>query len=405
MKGKILTGIFLLVFICVGISFAGNNLPPIAKVGLVTEKNIKVTYKDPYRWMENSDDPLLYEWLSAQKEYTDAQTASPLRDELTKEFTDILSKQNARAEEAEKDMSDIFEENIFRRHRFYKDNIFGKYAGLKKASPSGKYELVYSPGNTDIKTLQIYDTSIGGYLKDVLNVKFCDCFWDADEKSFVYLSGRDGRMSGTTYTIRRHSLGKDQLSDTLLYESKDALEDLWIMFEYLGKLWVCRNKSSEYNIIFTLDSATGEQETILQTNDGLSYIGYYDGKLIFCSFIEESMGEILSYDLQTGSFSKTVGARDVPFDRATVVEDGTIYATYVRNGANELFRHDIGSGVSQVIDLPEQGNVYAWGIFSGELLFSIHTCVTGPAIYGYDPLSGNIRLVQPGEKPDVELDA
>ncbi len=382
------------------------GLPPAAKESLVTEKHAKTTYKDPYRWMENSDDPELYRWLAAEKAYTDAQTASPLREQLVKEFTDILSKGDGKGEEPGSLVFDERDEKMFFRHRFrLKRDGPDSAAGFKKTSPSGRYEIKTTPGNTDIRTLQICDNSIGGYLKDVLTVKFCDCVWDADEKSFVYVSGRDGRiMDGATYVIRRHVLGTDQLRDTVLFESDEPMEDLWMMFESGGYLWFCRNRSSKYNIISALELASGQVQTILQTEDGLGYVGYYGNSLVFGSFIEQDMGEIVSFDLDSGVFTTLVPARDAAFDRAVIYGD-SIYATYVRDGANELLRYNLETCGSNLIELPEQGGVYVDSMSSGELLFYIDTCVAGATLYGYDPATGKVRVVTPGQKPDFELDA
>jgi len=44
--------------------------PPYAESQVLTEQRFGITYTDPYRWMENSDDAALYVWLRDQETYT-----------------------------------------------------------------------------------------------------------------------------------------------------------------------------------------------------------------------------------------------------------------------------------------------------------------------------------------------
>ena len=59
---------------------------PIAPKEKLSESRFGLTIKDPYRWMENADDPRLYDWRRAELQYTETQTDSSLRDLLFGEF-------------------------------------------------------------------------------------------------------------------------------------------------------------------------------------------------------------------------------------------------------------------------------------------------------------------------------
>ena len=164
---------------------SGSALPPIAKVETVTEKHLGKTCKDPYRWMENPDDPALYGWLQAEELYTDTQTAGALRNQLSKEFTDIFTGKYASKTKTDSSVfQNLSEEQIFNRHRFDHKKDVSILKEKTSTSPSGRYEIVLEPKNTDINTLQIKDTTIDAYLKDVLTVKWPSIIWAGDEKSF-----------------------------------------------------------------------------------------------------------------------------------------------------------------------------------------------------------------------------
>lgn len=37
--------------------------------------------------------------------------------------------------------------------------------------------------------------------------------------------------------------------------------------------------------------------------------------------------------------------------------------------------------------------------------FALHTYTAGPDLYGYHPQTGQVRLIQPGTRPDIALEA
>ena len=123
------------------------------------------------------------------------------------------------------------------------------------------------------------------------------------------------------------------------------------------------------------------------------------------SFLKQDMGEIVTYDTAARKFATVVSARDVPLDKAVLIGKD-LYLTYVRNGAHELVRFELGSGTMRLIDLPAQGSVEVTGAdSSGEVGFKLQTYTAGADTYAYNPNTGGVRLVKEGERPDVALDA
>jgi prolyl oligopeptidase len=377
--------------------------PPYAHSEALTEQRFGITYIDPYRWMENADDPALYDWLRAEAVYTNAQTAGHLREQLAIEFKKIFI-----GEAGERLLVDSrrFEEQMTRRHRFVRELGDGDFDRGLMASSSGRYAIIAEPNNTDIQTVQIKDTRSNLFLKDVLLVKFfdMDVIWDDNETSFVYVSARDGRLGGATSVIRRHRLNTAQSTDTTLLESKNP-EEMLSLFKEGSRNWLMR-AGGDMNSLSLLNLTTGQEETAFRTRKGnLGWFDYQEGKFWFVSFLKQDLGEVVTFDPVARKFATVVSARDVPLDRAVLVGND-LYLTYVRNGANELVRFEVGSGTTRVIQLPSQGSVNVQSAdSSGQVGFKLSTHTRETDTYTYNPNTGEVRLLQEGERPDVALDA
>lgn len=382
---------------------AQSSGPPQARKDAPTERRFGLSYSDPYRWMENADDSALYPWLSAEAAYTDARTAGTLRDALAVEFQKIFSGETGMAPDVEESVR--FEERRLQMRRFRLIQTGEEPETGRKASPSGRYEIVSEPDNTDIHTLHIKDIASGMFLQDTLRVKNETVIWDEGESSFVYYSMRDGRLGGATVVVRRHTLGEAQLADKTLVESTDPTEE-FDMTANGSKAWL-RRESGSGNRLTSLDLATGEEETVLETPAGLFTIFKYgQDKIWAVSFLNQDMGEIVTLDLATRKLETAVPARDVALDRASFIGND-IYISYVRNGVNELTRFQPDTGALTPIPLPAPGMMGSMGLqkSTGRVLFYLHTYTARPDLYAYDPQTGRLTLLVPGPRPDVELEA
>lgn len=378
--------------------------PPVARKEGLVDHRLGVTYTDPYRWMENADDPRLYRWLRAEAAYTDEQTAGPLRDALEAEFTKIFSGDTGSSIAA--DMNRVVERKVLRRSlKNFNRGESGRSALEAGPSPSGRYEVVITPGNTDIEVLRIRDTTTGYLLDDYLVTKFSIVLWDDGEKSFVYGTMRDGRLSGQGFVIRRHVLGTSQIADTTLLESKDAAQD-FLLYRDGGPTWLLRLGVSE-NRLSSVDLQTGEERVVFTTPEGVfTPFAFQDGLFWAVSFIDRDMGEIVTFDPVARRLTTVVPAGPLAVDTAALI-GRDVYITYVRNGADELVRFETETGKTHAIGAPEPGSIVVTGIDSatGRTTFKLYTWVRRGDVYSYDPSTEEVRLEQAGTAPDVELEA
>lgn len=380
--------------------------PPAAPAEDLTERRFGLELSDAYRWMENPDDAALYDWLRQQEDYTERQTAGPLRDQLTREFGQLFAE--PATVEALQATERLFKDDMLKQRFRFQENDPLHRAALR-VSPRERYEIIVTPANTDIQTLQIKDHSTGMLLPDLLRVKFASVIWDANETAFVYSSMRDGRLGGATDIIRRHVLGQPQTADRVLVEATQA-EEYFSLSRY-GSRYLLARASPEANKLSFVDLTTGDEQPIFQTRGGtLIYCASTGSKLLFVSFLDKDMGEVVAFDLANRTFATVVPAREVPIDDtsggATLIGND-LYITYVRDSANELIRFEMASGNRQVIPLRTAGSVEIQepDAATGEMRFSLHTYTGGPDLYGYHPQTGQVRLIQPGTRPDIALEA
>jgi prolyl oligopeptidase len=206
------------------------------------------TYRDPYRWLENLQDPEVKTWFKAQADLTDGLLAKiPARDELVKEWM-ALDKLNPAT------YSGIQYENG---RVFYKKTLGGENVGklywrqgwngeekllfdpatykpgvvttIQNTLPSldGRYMVLgFSSGGAEYSELRILDVDQGTLLPESVYPAFWPTGWRKDNKAFVYLacSGSDIKSLDIKLNTKTklHQLGTDFADDTDLFSNKSC---------------------------------------------------------------------------------------------------------------------------------------------------------------------------------------
>ena len=240
---------FLLQTICYFLIFtttcnAQYNYPPTKTVDS-SDTYFGVTYKDPYRWLENMKDTAVISWFKQQANFTnDKLNKIPARDKLIAEWKRLyklhppvfidLSYENGR----------LFYRKIMSGERvaklYYRDGMNGKeillfdplnyikgktFAAKMLPSHDGKYvAIAYTEGGKEVSTTKIMNVDTKGFLPETLYPNFGALSWTFDNKGFLYLSlpSGDNTNSAARLNIKTklHKLGDEVKNDIDFFSNK-----------------------------------------------------------------------------------------------------------------------------------------------------------------------------------------
>ncbi len=226
-------------------------MPPAAPVRPVTDDDYGTKVVDPYRYMENVNDPEVQAWMKAQNDYTRAVLARiPGRQKLAARILQLqLAAPRVRVERLPGDRY-----LLLKQQRLYvREGLNGTDkllvdlrtitlapAGRAKGqptfpyfrvSPDGKYVAVgITPGGSETDTeIHVFETDSGRETGDVLLHAFtrpfdplARPFWLPDSHSFVYRRFRDlpaGNFADVYQKLPTylHILGQDPASDPAVF--------------------------------------------------------------------------------------------------------------------------------------------------------------------------------------------
>jgi len=197
------------------------------------------TYQDPYRWLENLQDPEVEAWFKAQADLTDGLLSKiPAREELVKEWT-ALDKLNPAT------YSGIRYENG---RVFFKKTLGGENVGklywrqgwngeekllfdpatykpgvtttIESFAPSwdGRYvALGLSSGGAEFSELRVLDVDHGTFLPERVYPTWEVFGWGKDNKSFFYAAPSVSNIKsieiGLNHKVKLHRVGTDFAND------------------------------------------------------------------------------------------------------------------------------------------------------------------------------------------------
>ena len=212
-----------------------------------------VQVADPYRWLENLDDPTVHSWVDVQNAYTKAQiTNAPAREPFRRRMLELWNYERFGASLSGGHSYVVPEEHSGRLFYLHNDGaqdqsvltvldtptaaprslldpntLSADHATALASfhvSPDGS-SLAYltSEGGTDWKTLRIRDVASGIDLPESLSlIKFTGVAWNPNSRGFYYSrypvredghGGDDSRQVSIWY----HTLGTPEESDRFVY--------------------------------------------------------------------------------------------------------------------------------------------------------------------------------------------
>ncbi|MBN1981704.1 MAG: S9 family peptidase [Chitinivibrionales bacterium] len=337
--------------------FSQDDRGTTARQEALFEKRFGVILYDPYRWMENKDDPQLYAWIDQQKAKTADYVSGELFTALSAELTALLQPKPVAPS-----VRQLQNYQLLRRHRstffqrFRPDNPEEEVAPGMVFSPHEQFQVaITSDSKSDLSRLEIYDNATGQRLSDVLMVLFPEIFWSEDEKSFLYTTHRDGRIGQVLPAVFRHVLGTSQPSDQLIYQGTEVGQFI-SLYKYDSE-WLVAMEYGEENSIGFFNDSTGAITPILQRASGLiSPVAVENDTLYFINFRNAPMGKISALAIRTGAIKDVVPQQKLVIDKAIKIEN-TFYIAFVENAASKLMRFDCTNPAMQQIPLPADGSV------------------------------------------------
>lgn len=242
--------------------------PPVAKKIPVHSEHFGIRRTDFYAWLRERENPDVRQYLEAENAYAEQALSdvSDLREQL---FTEIKNRI------PQEDLSAPYPANGYIYYtRFRKGSEHPAYCRKKAGSEkeevmldaeteAGKYAY-YQVGSRDVSpdnrilaygedtlsrriyTIRFKNLNSGEYLKDVLQGTTGNVAWSTDQ-TYVFYTRKDPETL-RSFQVYRHKLGTDQSADVLIFEEDD---DTFYANVYLSK-------SREFIVIASTSTLTSE---------------------------------------------------------------------------------------------------------------------------------------------------
>jgi prolyl oligopeptidase len=381
-------------------AFAGDArsrlaYPPARKAAVVDDYNgVKVA--DPYRWLENADDPETAAWVEKQNTLTRSLLDRPERETIKKRLTELVDYPRLSVP-TKRGQRYFYTRNSGLQNQsvlFVRDGNAPERVLLdpNTLSPDGTVAL-HSTSSTRDGSLLAYALTRSGsdreeiYVKDVatgrdlpdklLWAKFTTVIWSPDKTGFYYqrfpvpgsVPAGDENYFGKIYF---HRLGENQDKDTLILErptERDVAFGADITRDGRYLVITAYKGSSNKTEVYVLDriSASGQPRMLGFTKgfgDAWGFIGEDGGRLFFQTDKDAPLNRVVAVP---------AGRPDAA--PAEVVPQGTdklassalvghrLVLARLKNASDRLLLHALDGRLEKEIALPALGSIDAW---SGE---------------------------------------
>lgn len=429
--------------------------PPVASVHPVTDEYFGVKVVDPYRYMEDLQNPEVAAWFKGQNDYTRAVLASiPGRDPL-------LARIKALDEGADARITDV--RRLPGDHYFYQKRLASedvpklyKRDGLASeekllvdpsayATPGGPHFVIsyYAPSmdgryiavglsaaGSEDATLRVFDTSTAKETGDVIDrAQFGSPSWLPDGHSFVY--NRLQKLSANSAPTDRylnsrgylHVLGKAVDSDKLVFGTGVpgvAIEATDIPFLGIvpGATYALgviahgvRNELTLY--VAPMDSLEGSAiawNKFCDVDDDVTNFDVHGDAIYLVSHHQASRFKVLRTNLSSGDLAHAelvVPPGESVVQNVAAASDAA-YVQTLDGGIGQLLRLPYAGGKAEPVALPLDGSVVLSATdqrVAGTLL-ELTSWTRARKIYAYDPTSKAVTdtKLQPVGKYDEPTD-
>ena len=393
---------------------------------------------DPYRWLEQLDDPQTAEWLRAQNRLTlgylgSVRDREAIRRRLTSLWsyarTDVPWRQAGRLFHAGntglQPQSVLYTQDghneppraIFDPGEISPDGAIavGDYA----VSPDGRL-LAYStsPGGADAGVTRVRELATGRDLADVVDGTLTSVCWTQDARGFFYVRApapRPGQAASSSRIEKQlfyHFLGRAQSEDRFIREWKDNSRWLYCMLSEDGRYAIFVVEQGTESEMHALDlrdpmrpEVTAPLVRLLAEHRAFhTPIDVVGSTLYVRTELEAARGRIIALDLAQGAAARprTVIPESAEVMVEAAVAGDRLVVHYLVDVQSRLRLFTLDGQPAGEIALPGIGSV-GWPL-SGrgstpEVFYSFTSFLTPSTVYRYDLRSGASTAFHPPRTP------
>ncbi|MHC4777283.1 MAG: prolyl oligopeptidase family serine peptidase [Planctomycetota bacterium] len=376
--------------------------PPSTKIVPVVDNLHGREIEDSYRWLENSDDPEVKDWVTEQNRYTRSILEElPDREPMKARIEALLSVKVTSTPVPRKGRY------FFQRREpsqqqsvlYYKDSLDGEEHVLVDPNPirddgtasldwwhptrDGKL-LAYgiSEAGSEMATLHVLDVDTGEDLEDRIPfARHSTVAWEPDAKGFYYTrmpSPGSVPPGDESYFCRvyHHRLGQDPARDPLVFGEDREKTDIPGVSISPGGRWLLVSahlSGATRTDVYLKDlSGGGGFVPIIEGEEALSGGQILDDALYLNTNLDAPNYRLFRVDPQNPArenWTEVLPEGKTPLQGARVV-GGKLFALYLENATSVLRVHDADGREPVEVDLPATGSVMGIaGEFDGDEAF------------------------------------
>jgi prolyl oligopeptidase len=360
---------------------------PAAKKGAIVQDYGAVKVADPYRWLENADDPETARWVEAENALTRSYLDGPRREAIKARLTELLDFPRVSVPEKQGTRyfftrnSGLQNQSVLyvREGRAGADRILIDPNAL---SPDGTVALVgtsptqdgallgysLSRSGSDRQEMYVRDVATGKDLPDKVLAKFSAIVWTPDKAGFYYTrfpdpgsvpAGDENYFAKVYY----HRLGESQDKDALVFESPEGKEVIWgasLTLDGRYLILTGNEGSSDKSEVWVADRKGDGKPALLFKGfaSAYAYVGDADGRLFFMTDNGAPLWRLVAVDVAHGAREAvTVLAEGKERLESASIVDKRIVAKRLQDASNRLFVHALDGRQVAAIPLPALGTI------------------------------------------------
>jgi prolyl oligopeptidase len=427
--------------------------PPVAPVRPVTDDYFGTKVVDPYRYMENLDDPKVQAWFKGQDDFTRMVLAKiPERSRLL----DRIKQLDQSAPYQVRGVQRMEGEKYFYQKMLASEEVGKLYerdglAGADKllvdpnkfvSTPGTHYSLNYfvpsydgkyvaygiSPGGSEDAVIHILDVASGRDTGETIDRSwYGGIAWLPDNQSFVHIRfqklgpGADPKERRLKSRVYLHRVGTDADTDVPVFGygvapgiDLDPSDSSSVSTDPRSKFLLAtvnHGFSNEYSIyVSTLDSIgkpDARWEKICGPDEDITGFDWHGDDLFLLTHKDAPRYKVLRTSFSHPDVAKaTVIVKQAEgVIQNVVAAPDALYVQELDGGVTRLLRVPYSGGASQMVSTPVDGNLW---IFGGDprlpgLLLGITSWTKAYRVYRYDPETGHMTdtgLQPPGPFDD-----